>query len=256
MSAIRSVAFGLFPRAAAPHRPNAVHGSAPWPAPEVWRGLAMVRVGVSVVRVGALVSDLTNAIFFCVVPSLQTTTITPQKTRLTWELSAEFMLGLVHLSGNTRIARNIRVFHSVKPLVPSTRIFFNMPTTRSASKTASGAVTSQPVPQSDTQSVKKPRATKRKAEATGPTVEPSQAQAEALKKRAKKSTTASEPKTVIVPPPSANGDDAPVLLPAKLTFSFEDAKNHLIAEDPRFEDVFRRLPCKPFERLERVEPFR
>jgi DNA-3-methyladenine glycosylase II len=45
-------------------------------------------------------------------------------------------------------------------------------------------------------------------------------------------------------------------LPAKLTFSLEDAKNHLIQADHRFRDVFSRLQCKPFERLETVHPFR
>lgn len=46
------------------------------------------------------------------------------------------------------------------------------------------------------------------------------------------------------------------LIPAKLTFSFEEAKNHLISVDPRFEDVFDRLKCTPFQVLERVHPFR
>jgi DNA-3-methyladenine glycosylase II len=45
-------------------------------------------------------------------------------------------------------------------------------------------------------------------------------------------------------------------LPAKLTFSLEDAKNHLVKVDRRFGDVFARLPCKPFETLEGVHPFR
>ena len=45
-------------------------------------------------------------------------------------------------------------------------------------------------------------------------------------------------------------------LPAKLTFSLEDAKNHLIEADGRFGDVFSRLPCKPFERVEGIHPFR
>ncbi|KAH9061358.1 DNA glycosylase [Lactarius vividus] len=44
-------------------------------------------------------------------------------------------------------------------------------------------------------------------------------------------------------------------LPAKLTFSLEDAKNHLIQADNRFRDVFSRLPCKPFERVEGIHPF-
>ncbi|KAJ3973476.1 DNA glycosylase [Lentinula raphanica] len=49
---------------------------------------------------------------------------------------------------------------------------------------------------------------------------------------------------------------APVLVPAQLTFSFEEAKRHLIDADPRFEVLFDRLNCKPFERLETVHPFR
>ncbi|EPT04909.1 hypothetical protein FOMPIDRAFT_85468 [Fomitopsis schrenkii] len=67
--------------------------------------------------------------------------------------------------------------------------------------------------------------------------------------------TATVPKT-IRPVLSKNNGDAPALVPAVLTFSFEDAKQHLIATDPRFEDVFRRLRCKPFEHLERIDPFR
>ena len=45
-------------------------------------------------------------------------------------------------------------------------------------------------------------------------------------------------------------------LPAELTFSLEDAKNHLIQADCRFEGVFSRLPCNPFERVEGIHPFR
>lgn len=46
------------------------------------------------------------------------------------------------------------------------------------------------------------------------------------------------------------------MLPAKLSFSFEDAKRSLIQRDPRFEDIFDKLPCRPFEHLEQVDPFR
>ncbi|KAJ3735681.1 DNA glycosylase [Lentinula guzmanii] len=49
---------------------------------------------------------------------------------------------------------------------------------------------------------------------------------------------------------------APVLVPAQLTFSFEEAKKHLIDADPRFQILFDRLTCKPFESLETVHPFR
>ncbi|CAE6444606.1 unnamed protein product [Rhizoctonia solani] len=47
----------------------------------------------------------------------------------------------------------------------------------------------------------------------------------------------------------------PVLIPAKLTFSFEEAKTHLIKADGRFESIFRELKCRPFEQLEPVDPF-
>ncbi|KAJ7262179.1 DNA glycosylase [Mycena haematopus] len=43
---------------------------------------------------------------------------------------------------------------------------------------------------------------------------------------------------------------------AVLTFSFEDARKHLINADHRFEDVFNRLKCKPFQHLEQLHPFR
>ena len=57
----------------------------------------------------------------------------------------------------------------------------------------------------------------------------------------------------IEPIPAADGEE---LVPAVLTFSFQDAKRHLIGADPRFEDMFNRVSCKPFEELERVDPFR
>ncbi|KAF8157021.1 DNA glycosylase [Crassisporium funariophilum] len=46
------------------------------------------------------------------------------------------------------------------------------------------------------------------------------------------------------------------LVPAVLTFDFEEAKNHLIRVDHRFEDLFKRMKCKPYEHLEQVHPFR
>ncbi|CAE6436090.1 unnamed protein product [Rhizoctonia solani] len=47
----------------------------------------------------------------------------------------------------------------------------------------------------------------------------------------------------------------PVLIPATLTFSFEQAKKHLIKADSRFEKIFGELKCRPFEQLEPVDPF-
>ncbi|EJF65257.1 hypothetical protein DICSQDRAFT_159443 [Dichomitus squalens LYAD-421 SS1] len=61
------------------------------------------------------------------------------------------------------------------------------------------------------------------------------------------------PTIPITPKPAADGEE---LVPAVLTFSFEVAKNHLISVDPRFEEMFKRVSCKPFEHLERVDPFR
>lgn len=51
-------------------------------------------------------------------------------------------------------------------------------------------------------------------------------------------------------------DEGNTFLPAVLTFSFESAKEHLINVDTRFRDVFNKLPCRPFEHLESVDPFR
>lgn len=46
------------------------------------------------------------------------------------------------------------------------------------------------------------------------------------------------------------------VVPAALTFDFQEAKKHLIKADHRFEDLFQRMECKPFERLEQLHPFR
>lgn len=62
----------------------------------------------------------------------------------------------------------------------------------------------------------------------------------------------SEPST---PGATANGPTS-ALVPAQLTFSFEEAKTYLIGVDARFRDLFMRMKCRPFENLERVDPFR
>ncbi|KAG1855755.1 hypothetical protein DFJ58DRAFT_716186 [Suillus subalutaceus] len=58
------------------------------------------------------------------------------------------------------------------------------------------------------------------------------------------------------PPPLQTESEEKPLVPAALTFSFEEAKAHLIRADHRFEDIFTKLRCKPFELLEQVHPFR
>jgi len=48
----------------------------------------------------------------------------------------------------------------------------------------------------------------------------------------------------------------PALVPAELSFSFEEAKQHLLSADTRFQDVFATAVCTPYQKLDRVEPFR
>nr|GAT56386.1 DNA-3-methyladenine glycosidase [Mycena chlorophos] len=52
---------------------------------------------------------------------------------------------------------------------------------------------------------------------------------------------------------TADQDSEPV---PQLTFSFDEAREHLCGVDARFVDVFSRLRCKPFEELEHIHPFR
>lgn len=59
---------------------------------------------------------------------------------------------------------------------------------------------------------------------------------------------------ILKPIPAQGGRKT--LVPAKLTFDLEEAKNHLIDADARFEDIFSRMPCRPYERLEQIDPFR
>ncbi|KAJ7178537.1 DNA glycosylase [Mycena crocata] len=68
------------------------------------------------------------------------------------------------------------------------------------------------------------------------------------------SESASAPKKA-KPIPAAIGVSEPIPADAILTFSFGDAKRHLIKADPRFSDVFNRLDCKPFQKLEQFHPF-
>ena len=121
----------------------------------------------------------------------------------------------------------------------------NMPVTRSI--TRARAATTSPI-------VNVKRAPKRQSESKDPVVTTKRSRTSNSKPRATKSETEG---TVRVPRPliEPSGEElAP--LPAKLIFSLEDAKNHLIRADHRFRDVFSRLPCKPFESLEDVHPFR
>jgi DNA-3-methyladenine glycosylase II len=78
-----------------------------------------------------------------------------------------------------------------------------------------------------------------------------QSSSKSKKSKSKPDAAGAVPRPLVKP----SGEDlAP--LPAKLTFSLEDAKSHLVKADRRFGNVFARMPCKPFERLEGVHPFR
>ncbi|KAL6310439.1 DNA glycosylase [Sparassis latifolia] len=123
-----------------------------------------------------------------------------------------------------------------------------MPVTRAQSGATSRKVAAAATPELVPVVAKAP--TKRKALAAAAPKTPSK------KTRTSKAEFAAAPASapVVLSPPPAIGD-APVFVPAVLTFSFEDAKQHLIAADRRFADVFARLKCRPFEHLERVDPF-
>ncbi|KAG5637038.1 hypothetical protein H0H81_006033 [Sphagnurus paluster] len=61
----------------------------------------------------------------------------------------------------------------------------------------------------------------------------------------------------LIPIPSSSSSKASLpLLPAVLTFSCAEAKNHLISVDRRFTELFSKMRCKPYEHLEQVHPFR
>ncbi|KAL1713810.1 DNA glycosylase [Schizophyllum commune] len=105
-----------------------------------------------------------------------------------------------------------------------------MPTTRSQSR---GTPSSTPAP------------VKRKADDAD--------EAPASKAKKPRSTKA-KPST---PRVAKEADSKPEkILPAILTFDYVEAKRHLISVDSRFGELFKRLPCKPYEYLETVRPFR
>ncbi|KAE9411528.1 DNA glycosylase [Gymnopus androsaceus JB14] len=122
---------------------------------------------------------------------------------------------------------------------------FRMPTTRSASRATVSSAPSAPTPRTPKRKAqeppsapatkeKKPRGAKKPAEVSAVTL----AQIEEFQRN--------------LPEPGP----APVFVPAKLSFRFEEAKQHLINVDPRFEILFNKMCCKPFEQLETVHPFR
>jgi DNA-3-methyladenine glycosylase II len=113
-----------------------------------------------------------------------------------------------------------------------------MPSTRSATRASSTTAKSIAVPE--------PSASKRKTPASKAPRKKARLDIEA---EIKAKQDAPQPVIPAAGPP-------PALLPATLSFSYQDAKEHLIEADERFQDVFERNSCKVFEALDQVEPFR
>lgn len=121
-----------------------------------------------------------------------------------------------------------------------TRCLLIMPTLRSATKASAVPILS-----------KKRNATE--------SVTPKPKRSKAPKKLATTADTAEGPATgesVLLVPQELTTGNSTKLIPAKLSFSFAEAKAHLINADPRFSELFERLKCKPFEELEMVDPFK
>ncbi|EIN12006.1 DNA glycosylase [Punctularia strigosozonata HHB-11173 SS5] len=137
-----------------------------------------------------------------------------------------------------------------------------MPTTRSAQR-AEDAVHAQSLVRFNSTleevtqtSSTRSRTTKRKADGSPVKGTPKRS-------RAGNEDAAASPKSILKPSPSpgptaqrASLEPEGELVPAVLTFSFEGAKRHLISVDGRFADVFAKMKCRPFQNLERVDPFR
>ncbi|KAK7692621.1 hypothetical protein QCA50_004253 [Cerrena zonata] len=137
-----------------------------------------------------------------------------------------------------------------------------MPVTRSAStrttrastraKAVEEAVASDIDSGVESEVAPKKAGTKRKARATNGRKAP----AKRAKAAPKPVEETPEDLNVELPPPSVPADDpSRNLVPATLTFSFEDAKKHLISVDSRFEILFTRLKCRPYEHLQQFDPF-
>ncbi|KAI0341982.1 DNA glycosylase [Trametopsis cervina] len=136
--------------------------------------------------------------------------------------------------------------------------------TRAAKANGNAQESEEPAVKNEVKDTNGARSRKRKTDSEADDAE---ASATTVKKaRATKSKKKSEDATKTEEPTQAKPAQAPAvvrtngtpeaLVPAVLTFSFEDAKRHIINADGRFEDIFNRMPCKPFEHLEQVDPFR
>ncbi|RPD59779.1 DNA glycosylase [Lentinus tigrinus ALCF2SS1-6] len=123
-----------------------------------------------------------------------------------------------------------------------------MPVTRSATRSATTLVSGNVTTVGEESVVVSVESSSKRKRTTAP-------KAPAKRARAAQSITANSIEIALSQAIEAGAVDDSELVPAVLTFSFEEAKQHLISVDPRFEDVFRRVKCKPYEHLERVDPF-
>ncbi|KAF6760342.1 DNA glycosylase [Ephemerocybe angulata] len=124
-----------------------------------------------------------------------------------------------------------------------------MPGTRSSSRlaTAQSAATASPSHQPS-------GAMKRKSAATTPDKKAKKPKPASKKDSQVQGDTVTETLLPAAASEDPGNEDTPV--PAVLTFDFEKAKQHLIGVDARFQDLFSKMACRPFEHLEQVHPFR
>jgi len=126
-----------------------------------------------------------------------------------------------------------------------------MPVTRSRSKTAAAGADQQPA--------QKPLRSGRGRKTTPDEVVDPVAEDQLPPKKTrlgKQPDLAANAQTAGTMGAPSDPDPPPALVPAELSFSFEEAKQHLMAADTRFQDVFTTAVCTPYQKLDRVEPFR
>lgn len=138
----------------------------------------------------------------------------------------------------------IHSFRHLLPKMPATRSSTRSITSTPTAKAQSQPVIETPKPKRKATTEKEPGSTTAKKPRVTKT--PSKVAAAAAQLEAAANWKA----------PEGASNTADAVVPAELTFSFEDAKKYLISADPRFEDIFAKLICKPFENLEQVHPFR
>ena len=133
----------------------------------------------------------------------------------------------------------------------SSLISLTMPATRSYSKTAAAGADQQPA-QKPLRSGRRRKVTPDEVDESVPEDQPAPKKPR-LGKQPVSAASAQPVGTMGVP---VDPGPPPALVPAELSFSFEEAKQHLMGADTRFQDVFASVVCTPYQKLDRVEPFR